>query len=75
MKVILAGLIAACLVPSLAVAQSSGAVQAEVQKLHEGFVHPPDDSRIMMRWWWFGPSATKPEISRELEQMKAAAIG
>ena len=43
--------------------------------LHEGFVHPPDDCRIMMRWWWFGPSATKPELKRELEQMRAAGIG
>jgi hypothetical protein len=29
----------------------------------------------MMRWWWFGPSATKPELQRELEEMKAAGIG
>src|SRR6266567_361212 len=43
--------------------------------LHAGFTHPPDDCRIMMRWWWFGPSATKPELQRELEQMKAAGIG
>ncbi len=28
-----------------------------------------------MRWWWFGPAATKPELQRELEQMKAAGIG
>ena len=41
----------------------------------EMFAHPPDDSRIMMRWWWFGPSVTKPEMKRELEQMKSAGIG
>ena len=29
----------------------------------------------MMRWWWFGPAATRPELTRELEQMKAAGIG
>jgi hypothetical protein len=29
----------------------------------------------MMRWWWFGPGVTKPEIKLELEQMKAAGIG
>jgi hypothetical protein len=29
----------------------------------------------MVRWWWFGPSQTKPEIERELRQMKAAGIG
>jgi len=28
-----------------------------------------------MRWWWFGPAITKPELKRELEQMKAAGIG
>ncbi|MBV8631828.1 MAG: glycoside hydrolase [Silvibacterium sp.] len=43
--------------------------------LHDAFRHPPDDSRIMMRWWWFGPAVTKPELQRELEQMKAAGIG
>jgi hypothetical protein len=46
-----------------------------ISALHEGFAHPPDDCRILMRWWWFGPSATKPELQRELEQMKAAGIG
>ena len=29
----------------------------------------------MMRWWWFGPAVTKPELQRELEQMKASGIG
>ena len=46
-----------------------------VAELRDRFVNPPSDSRIMMRWWWFGPAATKPEITRELEQMKAAGIG
>src|SRR5436190_2601501 len=44
-------------------------------QLTESFAHPPDDCRIMMRWWWFGPGVTKHEIQRELEQMKAAGIG
>ena len=44
-------------------------------QLTESFAHPPDNCRIMMRWWWFGPAVTKPEIQRELEQMKAAGIG
>jgi len=29
----------------------------------------------MMRWWWFGPSVTKPELKKELEAMRAAGIG
>ena len=28
-----------------------------------------------MRWWWFGVAVEKPEIRRELEQMKADGIG
>ncbi len=43
--------------------------------LRDAFAHPPDDCRIMMRWWWFGPSATNSELRRELEQMKSAGIG
>ena len=55
-------------------AQQPGA-SGEINRLHEALAHPPDDCRIMMRWWWFGPSATKSELQRELEQMKAAGIG
>ncbi|HEX7893947.1 MAG TPA: glycosyl hydrolase, partial [Terriglobales bacterium] len=28
-----------------------------------------------MRWWWFGPAVTKPELERELHAMKDAGIG
>ena len=28
-----------------------------------------------MRWWWFGPSVSKPELLREMQQMKAGGIG
>jgi hypothetical protein len=55
----------------IALAQSA----TEIVQLHSRFENPPDDSRIMMRWWWFGPAVTKPEIRRELEEMKAAGIG
>ena len=45
------------------------------ETLRRSFQSPPDTSRILVRWWWFGPAVTKPEIQRELEQMKAAGIG
>jgi alpha-L-rhamnosidase len=48
---------------------------AKLVQLEESFANPPDDCRIMMRWWWFGPAATKPELERELEQMKAEGVG
>src|SRR5215475_7383115 len=59
----------------IVVLQGMGQATGPVSALHDAFAHPPDDSRIMMRWWWFGPAVTKPEIERELEQMKAAGIG
>ena len=46
-----------------------------ITQLKTEFEHPPDDSRPMMRWWWFGVAVEKPEIRRELEQMKADGIG
>jgi hypothetical protein len=39
------------------------------------FDRPPDDARIMVRWWWFGPAATRPEIEREMTVMKEGGIG
>src|SRR5215470_3546209 len=46
-----------------------------VADLEQSFQNPPEDARIMMRWWWFGPSVTKPEIEREMRLMKQAGIG
>jgi alpha-L-rhamnosidase len=43
--------------------------------LREGFLNPPDDARPLMRWWWFGPAVTKPELRKELETMRGAGIG
>src|SRR5215469_9086837 len=47
----------------------------DIEKLQQLFQNPPDDSRIMMRWWWFGPAVTKPELEREMRLMKSAGIG
>jgi hypothetical protein len=43
--------------------------------LKQQFQSPPADARPMMRWWWFGTAVEKPEILRELQQMKADGIG
>ena len=63
-----------------AVVLTIGVVTAREQpstlnELRQGFTHPPDDARIMMRWWWFGPTVTQPELARELRVMKEAGIG
>ena len=43
--------------------------------LWQSFVKPPDDARIMMRWWWFGPAVTHEELEREMRAMKEGGIG
>lgn len=69
-------LMALCLATAGSAQQQATATgDAAVAALHEAFAHPSDDSRIMIRWWWFGPATTRPELKRELEQMKAAGIG
>jgi hypothetical protein len=44
-------------------------------ELRQAFAHPPDDSRIMVRWWWFGTAVEKTELARELRTMKEGGIG
>jgi hypothetical protein len=48
---------------------------AGITELSRLFDTPPDDARIMMRWWWFGPSVTKPQLEREMRLMKEGGIG
>jgi hypothetical protein len=48
---------------------------ASFNDLRRGFERPPDDARIMVRWWWFGPAVTKPELEREMRLMKEGGIG
>ncbi|HEV8254119.1 MAG TPA: glycosyl hydrolase [Vicinamibacteria bacterium] len=49
--------------------------QPTIADLERQFQKPPDDSRILMRWWWFGPSVTRQEIEAELGRMKDGGIG
>jgi hypothetical protein len=47
----------------------------DLSELSRSFANPPDDSRIMMRWWWFGPAVTNAELEREMKLMKEGGIG
>src|SRR5580704_11538019 len=60
-------LVIACITSLLSVAQKDN--------LKQQFQQPPADSRPMVRWWWFGTAVEKPEILRELQQMKTDGIG
>jgi hypothetical protein len=67
-----------CILFPLSILQSSlclGQAEPGLSRLKDLFAHPPGDSRIMMRWWWFGPAVAEQEIERELEQMKAVGVG
>ena len=66
--------------PKVTAAKLAGVNQAfaaatNAAQLQRGFQTPPDDARIMMRWWWFGPAVTTDEIEREMRAMKAGGIG
>jgi len=63
----------AILIPAAAVLAM--AADADIESVRRSFENPPDDARIMMRWWWFGPGVTKAEIERELRAMKAGGMG
>ncbi|MDQ3011256.1 MAG: hypothetical protein M3X11_11205, partial [Acidobacteriota bacterium] len=56
----------------LALAQTDA---SSVTPLQRSFERPPDDARIMMRWWWYGPAVTKAELEREMRVMKESGIG
>jgi hypothetical protein len=61
----------------IAMLLAAGSLSAadKIGSLQSSFDQPPDNARIMVRWWWFGTAVTKPEIQRELEVMKAGGIG
>ena len=48
--------------------------QSSIENLRKIFQSPPDSAKPMVRWWWFGTAVEKPEILRELQQMKADGI-
>jgi len=60
---------------AMLLAASSLSAADSIGQLQSSFDQPPEDARIMVRWWWFGTAVTKPEIQRELEVMKAGGIG
>jgi hypothetical protein len=70
--------VAALLAVGISVTATGAATPAgaeTVSGLQHSFNHPPDDSRIMVRWWWFGTAVVKPELERELRTMKEGGIG
>jgi len=59
----------------LAFAAPAASSTPAASTLWQTFVQPPADARPMVRWWWFGPSATTTEIDREIAAMRAEGFG
>ena len=66
--------LAATLLLVLTPALTAQALAPTVDTLRKNFLNPPNNARPMVRWWWFGTAVVKPEILRELQQMKADGI-
>ncbi len=49
--------------------------ESSLARLARDFATPPDEARIMMRWWWFGPAVTQAGLDREMRAMKAGGMG
>jgi hypothetical protein len=60
-----------CVVATSAFAAPSNSVES----LQQQFLSPPDDSRPMVRWWWFGPAVTHSELEHEMKLMKEGGFG
>ncbi len=65
--------IAACCATALCC--SAQQARPTLMQIQLQFLSPPENSKPMVRWWWFGPAVEKAEILRELQQMKADNFG
>ena len=65
----------ACSIALHAQTAKSPSVAINLHTFAATFKSPPNDARPMIRWWWFGPAVTKPELLRELQQMKQGGFG
>ncbi len=48
---------------------------AATENLQRNFAAPPMEARPLVRWWWFGPAVTKPQLEKEMDTMKAGGFG
>lgn len=69
-------LLATLLWPVCSQAQAPAQAQVDsINSLRQNFLNPPNDARIWMRWWWFGPAVEDDELASELRAMKEGGIG
>src|ERR1017187_6418025 len=59
----------------LMAAAPPAASPATIADLRRAFEQPPADTRIMARWWWFGPAVSTAALEHALRTMKEGGIG
>ena len=69
--IILAAFVFAAFPLAVCAGPAESRASVSVQDLRRNFANPPASARPMVRWWWFGAAVEKPEILRELQQMKS----
>jgi hypothetical protein len=58
-----------------AIAPAPPAAAPGLAAVRRSFATPPEESRPMVRWWWFGPAVTREEIEAEMRRMKDGGLG
>lgn len=69
------GPLAVCAAAALLCAGAAHAAPDSIESVAKRLASPPPEARPLMRWWWFGPAVTKPELEREIRAMKAGGFG
>ena len=71
-------LLPALTLAALALAPAASLRAADVaatENLQKNFAAPPMEARPLVRWWWFGPAVTKPQLEKEMNTMKEGGFG
>jgi hypothetical protein len=69
------GLVASGVVAVRAAQPAPAQAPGGLADLARAFRTPPDEARVMMRWWWFGPTVTRSGIERDLQAMRDGGLG
>ena len=60
--------------PAPEVTEGESPNNSGLETLRRSFLSPPDSTRPLTRWWWFGGAVTPQEITRELTLMRDAGL-
>src|SRR3954471_14364448 len=71
--------IVACLALGFAAAgraqEPAPAATLSIAAVARAFAHPSDEGRVLVRWWWFGPSVSRDEIDAEMRRVEEGGLG